>query len=352
MKVIVDAFGGDNAPLEILKGCAEAVAEYGVHIILVGSRQKIETVANENNIILYRMVIVDTQDIITMDDDPQDIMKSKSQSSMAEGLRLLREGKGDAFISAGNSGALNVGATLIVKRIKGIKRCAFAPVIPTNKGCFMLIDGGANVECRPEMLQQFGFMGSIYMEKVMKVQNPKVALVNVGVEEHKGGPFQIEAFERLKKSSINFIGNIEARNIPEGDADVVVTDGFTGNIILKLYEGVASFLMNKIKNTFFKNTKNKVAALMMFSDIKALRKELDYNEHGGAPIIGISKPVFKAHGSAVAKTFKNAIRLTISYVETHVIDEISSAVISKSHEEPLVDADLQGRKKPELKPRD
>jgi glycerol-3-phosphate acyltransferase PlsX len=327
MKIIVDAFGGDNAPLEIIKGCAQAVAEQeNLEIILVGSKRVIDKVANDNNIILYHIKVHDAPDIITMEDEPSEIMKSKHQSSMAEGLRLLHEDQGQAFISAGNSGALVVGATLVVKRIKGIKRCAFAPIIPTDKGCFMLIDSGANVECRPEMLQQFGFMGSVYMEKVMKIKKPRVALANVGVEDHKGGPFQIEAFGRLKESPINFIGNIEAREIPYGAADVIVTDGFTGNIILKLYEGVAGYLMGKIKDILIKNAKNKIASAMILPDMKKLKQELDYNEYGGAPILGISRPVFKAHGSAVAKTFKNAIGLTLKYLKTNAIKEIESAV--------------------------
>lgn len=326
MKIIVDAFGGDNAPLEILKGCAEAVAEYGINILLVGSKQKIEKISNENEIILYHMDIYDVEEVITNEDDPSEIIKSKSNSSMAQGLKLLAQGEGDAFISAGNSGALVMGATFIVKRITGIKRCAFAPVVPKDKGCFMLIDCGANVECRPEMLRQFGVMGSIYMNKVMGVKNPRVGLVNVGIEEHKGGEFQHEAYKRLKESNLNFIGNIEAREVPKDAADVVVTDGFTGNIMLKLFEGVALTLMSKIKNLFNANLKTKIAGAMVSPEIRSLKKQIDYNEFGGAPIIGISKPVFKAHGNSNAKTFKNAIRLTIDYVNGKVVDEIESTI--------------------------
>lgn len=326
LKIIVDAFGGDNAPVEILKGCAAAVAEYGVNILLVGSKEKIEKVANENNILLYHMDIVDTPDVITMEDDPGEIVKEKSNSSMAKGLELLSKGEGDAFISAGNSGALVMGATFIVKRIKGIKRCAFAPVIPKEKGFFMLIDSGANVECRPEMLQQFGIMGSIYMNRVMGVANPRVGLVNVGVEDHKGGQFQREVYEKLKNSDLNFVGNVEAREVPINGADVVVTDGFTGNVMLKLYEGVATVLMEKIKGVLTQNIKNKIAAAMILPEMKALKAEIDYNEYGGAPIMGLRKPVFKAHGNSSAKTFKNAIRLTIDYVNGNVAEEISKAL--------------------------
>lgn len=324
MKIIVDAFGGDNAPLEIIKGCALAVDEYGFNIVLVGPKGKIEDVANKNKISLKNMEIVNADEIITMEDSADTVIKTKKESSMAIGLKLLSKGEGDAFISAGNSGALVVGATLLVKRIKGIKRCAFAPILPKGDGFFMLIDSGANVECRPEMLYQFGVMGSIYMDKVMGINKPRIGLANVGTEEHKGSELQQNTFKLLQDSNLNFIGNIEARDIPIDAADVVVSDGFTGNIILKMYEGVALTLLNKIKGLFNKNLKTKLAASLVLSDMKELKKQIDYNEFGGAPIIGISKPVFKAHGSAKAKTFKNALKLTASYVENNVISEIST----------------------------
>lgn len=324
MKIIVDAFGGDNAPLEIIKGCALAVDEYGFNIVLVGPKDKIEDVANKNKISLKNMEIVNADEIITMEDSADTVIKTKKESSMAIGLKLLSKGEGDAFISAGNSGALVVGATLLVKRIKGIKRCAFAPILPKYDGFFMLIDSGANVECRPEMLYQFGVMGSIYMDKVMGINKPRIGLANVGTEEHKGSELQQNTFKLLQNSNLNFIGNIEARDIPIDAADVVVSDGFTGNIILKMYEGVALTLLNKIKGLFNKNLKTKLAASLVLSDMKELKKQIDYNEFGGAPIIGISKPVFKAHGSAKAKTFKNALKLTASYVENNVISEIST----------------------------
>ncbi|MCI9273343.1 MAG: phosphate acyltransferase PlsX [Clostridiales bacterium] len=334
MKIIVDAFGGDNAPLEILKGCAQAVEEYGLEILLTGSRSEIERVAKENQIPLTHMEIADAPDVITMEDSAGEITKSKKNCSMAEGLRRLAAGEGDAFLSAGNSGALVVGATLIVKRIRGIKRCAFAPIMPKDEGCFMLIDSGANLECRPEQLQQFGIMGSIYMERVMGVRNPRVGLANVGTEDHKGGELQHETFALLKQSPLNFIGNIEARDIPMDAADVIVSDGFTGNVILKLYEGVAMTLMGKIKGILTKGIKNKVAAALILPDMKVLKKQMDYNEYGGAPIMGISKPVFKAHGSAKAKTFKNALRLTAAYVQGNVVGEISQAISQMESQSP------------------
>ncbi|OCM99872.1 phosphate acyltransferase [Clostridium sp. W14A] len=326
MKIIVDAFGGDNAPLEIIRGCADAVKGLGVDIVLTGREQEIRRVAQENGISLERMEICDAPDVITMEDSAGDIMKAKSDCSMALGLRLLAQGKGDAFVSGGNSGALVVGATLIVKRIKGVRRIAFAPIMPKNKGCFMLIDSGANVDCKPEMLQQFGIMGSIYMEKVMGIKRPRVALANIGVEDHKGGELQHSSFALLKNSGLNFVGNIEARDIPDDAGDVIVADGFTGNVILKLYEGVALMLMGKLKDIFTHSVKNKLAAAVVLGDIKALKQNFDYNEYGGAPLMGCSKPVFKTHGSAKAKTVYNALRLTKAYVEGNVVDEIASSI--------------------------
>lgn len=327
MKIIVDAFGGDNAPLEIIKGCAEAVRELDVDIVLTGDEETIRRVAKNHRIPLHRMEIVSTKSVITMEDHPSVVLKEKSDSSMAEGLRLVAEGKGDAFVSAGNSGALTVGTTMIVKRIKGIKRVAFGAILPTQKGNMLLLDSGANVECRPEMLHQFGIMGSIYMEKVMGVKNPKIGLANVGEEEHKGSDLYVETHQLLKNDpNLNFVGNVEGRDMPSGVADLIVADGFTGNMILKTYEGVALFVLGMVKNVFYKSTKNKLAAAVIKKDLYDLKKSMDYNETGGAPIMGALKPVFKAHGSAKANTVKNAIRLTKEYVSNQVVDIISQSV--------------------------
>lgn len=326
MKIIVDAFGGDNAPLEIIKGCRMAKDEYGFQIVLTGNEKKIKKVCEENNLKTDDMEIIDALDNISMEDEPGEILKSKSQSSMAVGLQNLADGVGDAFVSAGNSGALVTGATMITKRLKGVLRCAFAPIIPKNKGSFMLIDSGANSQCRAEMLRQFGIMGSIYMEKVMKIKNPKVGLANVGVEEHKGDILRKESYKLLSESGINFIGNVEARDIPLEGADVIVADGFTGNIILKLYEGMASLLFGKFKEILSKNLKTKLAASLILTDIKDMKNQIDYNQYGGAPLMGISKPVFKAHGNSTAVTIKNAIRLTGDYVKENVTKTISEVL--------------------------
>ena len=326
MKIIVDAFGGDNAPSEIIKGCALAVEGLDVEIALTGRRDEILRVAKDQGISLKRMEIYDAPGVLTMEDGAGEIVRSKSDSSMAEGLRRLAAGDGDAFVSGGNSGALVVGASLIVKRIRGIRRIAFAPVIPKKNGCFMLIDCGANVDCKPDMLLQFGVMGSIYMKKVMGISNPRVALANVGTEDHKGGELQHEAFALLKKADLNFIGNIEARDIPVDAGDVIVADGFTGNIILKTFEGVALMLMGQMKEIFTRRAVNKLAAAVVLKDMKALKKKFDYNEYGGAPLMGCAKPVFKTHGSAKARTVYNALRLTKAYVRGRVASEIAASV--------------------------
>lgn len=326
MKIIVDAFGGDNAPLEIIKGSIEAKNEYGIDIIFTGNEKIIRSVASKNNIDISGIEIIHTEDVITREENGSDIVKSKKNSSMGIGMYALADGKGDAFVSAGNSGAICVGAAMIVKRIKGIKRPGFASVIPKSEGCLMLLDCGANVDCRADMLLQFGMMGSIYMEKVMGIKNPRIGLANCGTEEHKGTALQHEAYALLKESELNFIGNVEGRDIPQDGCDVLVCDGFTGNLIIKTYEGVAMVLMSKVKDVFTKGLKNKLAAAMVLSDFKKMKKEFDYKEYGGAPILGCAKPVFKAHGSADARTFKNALRLAKQYVDGNVISAIAESL--------------------------
>ena len=326
MKIIVDAFGGDNAPVEILKGCEMAVGKYGVDILLTGSEEKIKKAAKENGISLDRMEIVDAPDVITMSDHPNSLRGEKKNSSLAVALRLLKEGAGDAMVGAGSTGAMLMGATTMVGRIKGVKRPALAPVMPGANGVFMLIDCGANADCRADMLVQFAHMGSIYMEKVIGVSSPRVGLANVGTEDTKGDMLRQETFPLLRASSLNFIGNIEGRDIPLDVCDVVVADGFTGNLILKMYEGVAKALMGKIKGVMTASVKNKIGAALMLKDMKKMAKTIDYNEYGGAPFLGVKKPVFKAHGSSMAKTFCNAIGQAKQYAEAGVVDSIAEAM--------------------------
>jgi len=324
MRVIVDAFGGDNAPLEVIKGCARAVSELGVNVVLTGSRNKIEKCAAENGISLSGIEIEHTDDVFDIHEEPKEIIKSGSNSSMALGLRLLSEGKGDAFVSAGSTGALVMGATFIVKRIKGIKRVAPSPVMPADKGSFVLVDAGANTECRPEMLVQFAVMGSAYMEKVMGVKDPRVGLLNIGSEETKGRELEIAAYKLLEESGLNFVGNIEARDMPKGEVQVVVTDGFTGNIALKLYEGMGSFFSKKLKWIF--SGLGKIGAIVSLGKIKELRRQMDYKEVGGSALLGVKKPVIKAHGSSDATAFFNAVRQAKKIVDGNVIGEIESYV--------------------------
>lgn len=327
-KIIVDAFGGDNAPLEVIKGCERAVRELGVSIILTGSEEKIKKCAAENGLSLSGIEIVHTDDVFDIHEEPKEIIKSGKNSSMALGLNLLSEGKGDAFVSAGSTGALVMGATFIVKRIKGIKRIAPSPILPGDKGSFILLDAGANTECRPEMLVQFAVMGSAYMEKVMGVKSPKVGLLNIGSEETKGRELETEAYKLLEKSGLNFAGNIEARDLPKGEVQVVVTDGFTGNIVLKLYEGMGSFFAKKVKWIF--SGAGKLGAIFSLGKIKAFRKQMDYKEVGGSALLGVRKPVIKAHGSSDGTAFFNAVRQAKKCVEGNVAGVTESYVARMS----------------------
>ncbi len=327
MRVIVDAFGGDNAPLEILKGAALAVAEYGHTVILTGKEEEIRRVAQENAISLQGMEIVDAPDVITMDDEPKSVLKEHKDCSMAVGLRLLGEGKGDAFVSAGSTGALIMGSTFLVKRIKGVSRAALAPMVPSDKGPFMLIDAGGNVDCRPEMLLQFAHMGSIYMQKVMKGgQKATVGLLNVGTEEHKGGELQHAAYALLKESGLNFVGNVEARDVPAGAVDVLVADGFSGNVLLKTMEGTADMLLGNLKTIFLSSLGTKIGALLIKNKLGGLKKKLSTSATGGAPLLGVSKPVIKAHGNSKAEALKNAVRVAAEFASAGVIEDIAAAV--------------------------
>lgn len=327
-RIIVDAFGGDNAPLEVIKGCEQAVKELGVQIVLTGSEEKIRKCAEDNGISLDGIEIVHTDEVFDIHEEPKEIIKSGKNTSMALGMQLLADEKGDAFVSAGSTGALVMGATFIVKRIKGIKRVAPSPVLPADKGSFILLDAGANTECRPEMLVQFAVMGSAYMEKVMGVKNPRVALLNIGGEDTKGRELEIEAYKLLKESKLNFAGNIEARDLPKGECDVVVTDGFTGNIVLKLYEGMGSFFAKKMKWIF--SGAGAIGALFSFGKIKQFKKQMDYRETGGSALMGVKKPVIKAHGSSDSTAFFNAVRQAQKCVEGKVIESIEKYVEENS----------------------
>lgn len=329
MKIIVDAFGGDNAPKAVIEGSAMAVLKYAVEIVLVGNEDIIKNTAKENNISLNGMTIVNTDSVMSMEDDPGMIIKEKRDSSMGLGLSMLAKDEGDAFVTAGSTGALVFGASTIVKRIKGIKRASLAAIIPCEgkKGYYILLDSGANVDCRPQMLQQFAVMGSIYMQNIMKIDNPRVCLLNNGAEETKGRELEHETYSLLKDNTpVNFTGNIEARQVPLGDADVVITDGFTGNILLKTTEGMGKFIALNLNSIFKASFLTKMGAVFTMKGIKNLKKKMDYSETGGAPLLGTKKPVIKAHGSSNAKAFMNAIRQAKDFAENRVIDQINESL--------------------------
>jgi len=324
MRIVIDAFGGDNAPLEIIKGAALASNEFDIEITLTGDEEKINECIKENNLSFKgELKIVHTNDVISMHDEPTTLLKAHKESSMALAFRELANGDADAFVSAGSTGAVVVGGTLIVKRIKGIKRPALASMIPSPNKPYMLMDMGANAECRPEMLAQFGIMAAAYREKVEGRKNPTIGLLNIGTEDTKGDALRQETYNLLKDAPINFYGNIESREMPKGVCDAVITDGFTGNIALKLIEGTASTLFKLIKGALYKNILNKLAALVIKKDLYSLKSLMDSSEVGGALLLGAAKPVIKAHGNSDAKAIKNAIRQAVSFAKADVIGTIS-----------------------------
>ena len=334
MKIILDAMGGDNAPAAILKGAAAATADWpDVEILAVGDAEKIAACVKENGIEMKNIEIVNATETIEMCDEPAKAVRAKKDSSMVVGLRMLAEGKGDAFVSAGSTGALHVGASLIVRTVKGVKRPALATVIP-GKTPFLLLDCGANVECRAAMLEAFGVMGSVYMQKVMGLEKPRVALVNNGAEESKGTPTYVEAHQLLKNNkAIHFVGNIEPRDIPAGNADVVVADGFTGNVVLKLTEGLAKFFSAKLKAMFKKNAGTMLGYLLLKGGVAEFKKSMDADEYGGAPLLGTRRPVIKAHGSSNARAIRNAIRQAKLCVESGLCGVMAESLAAVAEQE-------------------
>ena len=324
MRIIVDIMGGDRAPLETLAGAVEASRLLNASFILVGNRDEIEAIAAQRGYDLSRFDIVHTPTVITMEDDPLSVVRAKKDSSMSVGLRLLAEGQGDAFVSTGNTGALFTGATLIVRKVRGIQRAAIGTILPTADIPSVLLDTGANVTVTAEYLEQFAVMGSAYIKKMFGISTPSVGLLNNGTESHKGTPLHVEAYQRLSACpSIEFIGNVEANAACRGACNVVVTDGFTGNIFLKSIEGASKVLMRAVKGVFTKNNISKLSALLIKRSFGDLKRQFDPSEYGGSPFLGISKPVVKAHGSSDARAFSNAIRAAVTYAESGVIYEIA-----------------------------
>lgn len=331
MKIIIDAMGGDNAPRAVVEGAVLAVREFGESITLVGDRAQIEPLLREFGAQDdARIETVHAPDVITMEDDAVQAVRKKKDSSLVVALSMLGKGEGDALISAGSTGAVLAGGTLLVKRIRGIRRAALAPILPTAKGGSLLIDCGANVDCTAEYLLQFAFLGHYYAKRQMGIESPRIGLINNGAEETKGTDTLREAHALLRAASeqgkLNFVGNIEGRDIPLGAADVLVCDGFTGNVVLKTVEGVGMFFVGKLKGIFKKNLLTKLAALAVKPGLREFKKMLDYKEIGGAPLLGISRPIIKAHGSCDAYAVRSAVSQAIVYVRSGMIAEIEAHI--------------------------
>lgn len=326
MKIAIDAMGGDNAPRAIIEGALLASRQYGVELYLVGLKGEIGKYLAEEDEKSLKVNIVEASEIINVDEAPVNAIKHKKDSSMVVGLKLVKEGQCDAFVSAGSTGAFLAGSLLKVGRIRGIDRPALSPLIPTIKGSCMIIDAGANVDSKPRNLQQFAVMGSIYMEKVMGIKNPRVGLLNIGAEESKGNELTKESFELIKNTGVNFIGNVEARDIIGGVCDVCVCDGFAGNVLLKSTEGAAIVIFKLLKEEFMKSFKTKLGAVLLKSSLKSFKKRFDYTEVGGAPFLGINGIMIKAHGSSDANAVKNAIRQAKLLYDNGCIETIRNEI--------------------------
>ena len=332
MKIIVDAMGGDNAPQAIVQGALDAHKKHGVDILLVGRAAEVlrAVEACGEKTLPAGVELKDASEVVEIADDPATAFKMKKDSSLTVGLNLLKAGEGDAFVSAGSTGALLSGATLLVKRIRGIRRAAMGPVIPVLGGKAILCDCGANAECTPEYLMQFAYLGNYYAKRVLGVEKPRVALLNIGAEEEKGDALRHETYALLQAASeegrLHFTGNIEASDVMMGGADVVVADGFTGNVMLKSLEGTGMFLLKELKKMFLSSTKTKLAAAMVKSNMAGMKKLLDPSEIGGTPFLGISKPVIKAHGSSDARAICNAVLRAKEYAESGFIADVEANI--------------------------
>ncbi|GGJ92418.1 phosphate acyltransferase [Lentibacillus kapialis] len=326
MKIAIDAMGGDHAPEAIVKGAEEAVASIEhLNITLIGDENKIKSYLSESD----RIDIIHTDEVITAEDEPVRAVRSKKNSSLVLMAKEVKEKRADACISAGNTGALMSAGLFVVGRIRGIDRPALSPTLPTMNGKgFLLLDVGANVDAKAHNLVQYAMMGSIYSEKVRSISNPTIGLMNIGTEEGKGNELTKKAYIQLKEAPVNFIGNVEARDILSGAADVVVTDGFSGNIALKTIEGTAMTMFSMLKETFMSSVKTKIAAGMVKNDLKGLKSQLDYSEYGGAGLFGLASPVIKAHGSSNGRAVFNAIQQAAHMVDNNVTDTIKKTVES------------------------
>lgn len=328
INVALDAMGGDNAPVEIVKGAVDALREReDISIHLCGRMDDMKSALSGLSYDENRLTLVDAKEVIETSEPPVMAIRRKKDSSIVKGLNLVKEGTCDAFVSAGSSGAVLVGGQFIVGRIKGVERPPLAPLIPTEKGVSLLIDCGANVDARPSHLLQFAKMGSVYMENVVGIDNPKVAIVNIGAEEEKGNMLVKETFPLLKNCpDINFVGSIEARDIPKGDADVIVCEAFVGNVILKLYEGVGKTFIKLIKGGLMTNLRAKIGGLLIKPTLKKTLKSFDLSEHGGAPLLGLNGLVVKTHGSSTAQEIKNSIIQCVTFKEQDINRKIAGKI--------------------------
>lgn len=328
-KVALDAMGGDNAPAEIVKGAVDAISgRDDIKIFLVGQEDVVAKELSQYSFPKERIEIVDAPEVIEMAEPPVEAIRKKKQSSIVVGMNMVKNREADAFVSAGSSGAILVGGQVIVGRIKGIQRPPLAPLIPTEKGVSLLIDCGANVDARADHLVQFAKMGSIYMEHVLGVKKPKVAIVNIGAEDEKGNALVKETLPMLREcTGINFVGSIEARDIPKGDVDVIVCEAFVGNVILKLYEGLSSTLIGVIKKGLMSTLKSKIGAALALPALKKTLKAFDASEYGGAPLLGLNGLVVKTHGSSKAKEITNAIYQCVAFKENAINDKIKENIL-------------------------
>ena len=332
MKIAIDAMGGDNAPEAVIIGSIQARDEYNLGIILSGKEIEIKRILEKNTSNFNNIELINAEDIISNDDKPVLAIRRKKGSSMVKALYAVKEGKADAIVSAGSTGALLSGGTLLVGRIKGIERPAIGSLIPCIAGGFcLLIDSGANVDSKPEFLYDFAIMGDIYLKRVMNISSPRIALANIGTESSKGNKLTVETYELLKNShlDLNFTGNIEARDILKGEADIVVCDGFTGNMILKTMEGTVQELMNGLKAEIMSGMRSKIGGVLIKPALKNFKRKFDYSEHGGAPLLGVKAPVIKAHGSSNAKAIKNAIRQAKICCESNVNELIEQSIMRR-----------------------
>lgn len=334
VKVAVDAMGGDNAPIEIVKGAVLAVNEDArIHVILVGRETVIREELKQYTYDTERISVVHAEEVITNEEAPVMAIRRKKESSIVKAMTLVKNNEADAFVSAGSTGAILVGSQLVVGRLPGVERPPLAPLLPTANGVSLLIDCGANVDARASHLVQFAKMGSVYMENVVGIKNPRVAIVNIGAEEEKGNALVKETFPILKNcNEINFIGSIEAREIPSGAADVIVCEAFVGNVILKLYEGLASTLLGKVKEGMKSTFRSKIGALLVKPALKKTLKSMDTSDHGGAPMLGLKGLVVKSHGNSGSKEIKNSILQCISFKEQNINEKIKSSIAVNDNE--------------------